>query len=337
MRFAVYKGEKPLLLSGQETLSRQAPDYESGPMEKITHPLGYTFHYHACKNDGWLEDGYTADNTWHPAVPALNEAALQPRSLRQLTLEEPCTADILTFGSFTDDPMMADKTAGTKMQYAALSYRGRVATNNGPATLPAQNGIALHAEDGDGIYVILDLRKESTGLLELDIELPKEATVYVGFGEHLDDLRVRTDVGKRQFCGVYHAKAGRQTFTHYYKRIGARYLQLHIYAPDMTLYYAGIRPVMYPVEYISDFDCGDFLMNKIYAVSLDTLRLCMHEHYEDCPCANRPYMLWIAACKCCAVTMPLKKPLCRGKVCDSWPKGNGKTACWKCALPQPSR
>ncbi|MBQ9860173.1 MAG: hypothetical protein IJO76_05815 [Clostridia bacterium] len=283
VRFAVYAEDKPLALSSTATLSRRAPDYESGPMENITMQLSYTFHYHADGNDGWLKEGYTPDGTWHSAVPALTCASLRPRPLRQLTLEDRRPAAVLSYGSFTDCPDKADEPAGEQMQYAALSFRGRKSTDNGPLTLPNDEGMEFCVEDGDGLYIMLDLERETAGLLDFDIELKQDAKVYIGFGEHLDDLRVRTNVGGRQFCGVYHAKAGRQTFTHYYKRLGARYLQLHVYAPEIKLYYMGLRPVMYPLEYISDFDCGDLLMNKIYATAMDTLRLCMHEHYEDCP------------------------------------------------------
>jgi hypothetical protein len=283
VRFAVYTGDVPVALSGNDTLARLAPDYESGPMENITNQLSYSFHYHAEGDDGWLEAEYTPDNSWHPAVPALTNATLQERPIRPLVLEERCPVGILSHGTFTDSPAMANEPAGAKMQYASLAFKGRASTNAGPHTLPCPEGITISDTEGDGLYIMLDLGKETAGLLELDMELEQAATVFIGFGEHLDDLRVRTNMGGRQFGVVYHAKAGRQNFIHYFKRLGARYLQLHIYAPSVKLYYAGLRPVTYPLDYISNFDCGDLLMNKIYATAMDTLRLCIHEHYEDCP------------------------------------------------------
>jgi len=294
VRFAVYTGDVPVALSGSSTLARLAPDYESGPIENITSQLSYSFHYDAKNNDGWLEADYTPDNSWHPAVPALTTATLQERPIRPLVLEERCPVGILSHGTFTDCPAMASEPAATKMQYASLAFKGRASKRAGalhkPAIgqascqhFPSDDGVCLANSEDDGLYVMLDLGKETAGLLDLDIELEQAATVFIGFGEHLDDLRVRTNTGGRQFGVVYHAKAGRQSFTHYFKRLGARYLQLHIYAPSVKLYYAGLRPVTYPLDYISDFDCGDLLMNKIYTTAMDTLRLCIHEHYEDCP------------------------------------------------------
>ena len=62
-----------------------------------------------------------------------------------------------------------------------------------------------------------------------------------------------------------------------------RYLQLHIYSERATLYYAGIKPTDYPLDYTPYFKCADHLHNRIYEVCLRTLQTCMHEHYEDCP------------------------------------------------------
>ncbi|MBQ5840463.1 MAG: hypothetical protein IIW40_00750, partial [Clostridia bacterium] len=103
------------------------------------------------------------------------------------------------------------------------------------------------------------------------------------FGEHLDDLRVRAEVGGRQFAAVYEGKSGRQQFTHYFKRFGCRYLQVHVYAPSCTVYYAGVMPTPYPLTQRPPFRSSDELHDRIEEVCRRTLELCMHEHYEDCP------------------------------------------------------
>ncbi|MBQ3141284.1 MAG: hypothetical protein IJC25_04920, partial [Clostridia bacterium] len=103
-----------------------------------------------------------------------------------------------------------------------------------------------------------------------------------GFGEHLEDLRVRTHVGGRCFAVGYTATQGRQRFVHPMKRIGCRYLQLHFHG-RVRLHYAGLIPTLYPVTETGRLQLGDRLHQRIYRTCLDTLRLCMHEHYEDCP------------------------------------------------------
>ena len=283
IRFAVYCDDDLTAFSDTDTLSRQAPDFENGEIENITSQLSYSFHYDANCYDGWLETDYITDNTWHNSVISLTNAALQERPIKPLVLEERIPVNILSYGTFKDNETTKNEPAATKMQYAALSFKNRVANDFGPKSLPLKNGISFSETDGDGIYIILDLKHETAGLLDFDIELETAAQISIGFGEHLDDLRARTTMGGRQFAVVYNAKSGRQNFTYYFKRFGARYLQLHVYSQNIKLYYAGIRPVNYPLNYISDFDCNDLLLNKIYSVGMDTLRLCMHEHYEDCP------------------------------------------------------
>ncbi len=283
VRFGVYAGEEAVALSSTATLARRAPDYEDGPMEEISPQLSYTFHYDAKGEDGWRQPGYAPDGSWHPAVVALTQASLRPRPLRPLTLEDRHPVGVLAYGAFFEDPDQVGKSADFRMQYAALAFRGRVCTDDGPLTLPDAQGIDLQVNAGDGLYTILDLGEEVAGLFELDIDLPQAAEIHIGFGEHLDDLRVRTNADNCHFNAVYYAKAGRQTFTHYHKRLAGRYLQLNIYAPGVKLYYVGLRPTMYPLPPVPEFDCGDMLMNKIYKTAQNTLHLCMHEHYEDCP------------------------------------------------------
>ena len=284
LRFAVYIGDVLLAASGADTLCGRTPDYISGDMEWITSQLGYSFLYNAAADDGWLSEEYRPDASWHTAVSAVAQPAIQPRPISALRLDSPAEAVIVGWGNFTDDPCRKEKPVGERMQYAALQFMGRATRDLcRPYPLPDENGLTLNAEYGDGLYVVLDLKKEMVGLLTLDMELPQEATVLIGYGEHLDDLRVRTEVGGRQFAAVYHGRSGRQRFQYPFRRLGARYLQLHIYAPAVKLYYAGLCPISYPLPETIPFTTGDFLLDAIDRTAVETLRFCVHEHYEDCP------------------------------------------------------
>ena len=173
------------------------------------------------------------------------------------------------------------------MQFSYLSYRdAHVLYGDAPCTtLPKENGLVFknNSGDDDGIYIVLDLHREESGVFEIDITAPEGTVINIGYGEHLDDLRVRSYVGTRNFSGKLTASGKRDQFTHYIKRFGCRYIQLYVEAKEFTLYYAGLRPTNYPIEYKGVFACSDSLHNKIYEISLRTLLLCMHEHYEDCP------------------------------------------------------
>ena len=66
-----------------------------------------------------------------------------------------------------------------------------------------------------------------------------------------------------------------------FRRIAGRYMEVFCDMP-VEIGYIGIRPVFYPVK-LQKRTFADPLMQRIYDVSVDTLRMCMHEHYEDCP------------------------------------------------------
>ena len=283
VRFAVYAGDRLVAASGIQTLARQAPDYVSGPVECISAQLSYSFRYDARQNDGWLSLDYRPSEAWKPAAIGVSSAEIIQRPIKQLVMQAPRPAVIQTYGRFRECGTDSNSPCGKRMQQAALSFCGRVTANGKPRCLPAEEGIALSVEQGDGIYVLLDLQEETAGLLTLDLELPQEAEILIGFGEHLDDLRVRTDVGGRQFCAVYHGVPGRQRFTHYHKRLGCRYLQLHIYASSVKLHYAGLLPTQYPLDEATAAPCDDRLLSAIYRTGVHTLQTCVHEHYEDCP------------------------------------------------------
>ena len=84
-------------------------------------------------------------------------------------------------------------------------------------------------------------------MFTLDIDLPAEAELMIGWGEHLDDLRVRAEVGTRNFACHITLPAGHTKFVHPFLRMGCRYLELHVYAESAVLHHAGVIPTNYPV------------------------------------------------------------------------------------------
>ena len=53
-----------------------------------------------------------------------------------------------------------------------------------------------------------DVREHDNGY-ELDIDLPQDADILIGTGEHLQDLRVRTQANVNCYAAIYHGHAGK--------------------------------------------------------------------------------------------------------------------------------
>ena len=131
-------------------------------------------------------------------------------------------------------------------------------------------------------YVLVDMGKEVAGYPDFEFYSPCEQDLLITFGEHLNDGgKVLRSVGGREFSFDFKAREGENSFFCPLRRLAGRYLEVH-FKEKITPKYIGVRPVDYPVNEIERvFD--DELLDRIYKTSVRTLRLCMHEHYEDCP------------------------------------------------------
>ncbi len=128
---------------------------------------------------------------------------------------------------------------------------------------------------------IYDLGKEIAGLLQFEFDSPCEQEITISYGEHLADGCVRQCIDMRDFSVSYRAKAGTNTFMNPFRRFACRYLQVSSKQP-LQMKSIGLIPVMYEVTE-KERPVLNELQSKIYDMCIETLRLCMHEHYEDCP------------------------------------------------------
>lgn len=279
--------------SGNTTFSRESQGYKCGSVDKITSQLSFSYEYTAVSNDGWLLENYQMESDWKAAalVPTLNQLGRGcfERPIKKLNIKARVQTRIITQGVFIRVPGEG-KTIAQQMQTDFLSHKpqDKIFVDYTQSTLPSHDGIHINTSkigNGQGLYVVIDLGREEAGLFELSIDADKDTILDIAYGEHLDDLRVRSAIGGRNFAARYICSQGPQEFTHYFKRIAGRYVQLHVsnIKEKFILYYAGVRPMEYPVEIKGDFHCPDHLFNKIHDISIRTLHLCMHEHYEDTP------------------------------------------------------
>lgn len=296
---SVYKKGDPRLIycidhldtkitSSESTFCRVSPCYKSGDRKLITRQLSFTYEYDASKGDNWLEIDYVPDSSWANAKSVCGDVMLSERPIKKLDIKDGIDVMVQTQGVLIESKL-ARNTVAQKMQHDFLSSRtsSELFGVEEGLKLPNIDGLSvvMSHQANDGVYLLLDMKKENVGFFDIDLEADEGTIIDISYGEHIDDLRVRSFVGGRNFANRYICCKGRQSFTHYFTRIAGRYIELHIrnITNVFKLFYAGIKPVEYPVENKGVFNCSDALHNMIYEVSVRTLHLCMHEHYEDCP------------------------------------------------------
>ncbi len=274
LAFTVSENSKLLCCSDENTACTLNLGYHFEGVQHITGQLGYSFAYTEPQTPV-VFDRKAKLLSIHP------ELMLRPVKYMDLLPKKP--AKVTAQGVFLENKALTD--VGERMQRAFLSARDLrdVCSNvlEAPITF-SDKAYAFAAADGDGIYLMIDLGEEAVGLFTMEIELPKTTQIDIGWGEHLEDLRARTWVGSRSFAASVTLNAGKKSFTHYFRRMGLRYLQLHIHADAFQLTYAGIIPTVYPLH-VYPTKRKDALEQRIVDISIDTLRHCMHDHYEDCP------------------------------------------------------
>lgn len=278
LRFEIRQGDAFLCGSDGSCRARLLPGYVQGEMENITLQLGMTFRYRTPE-----------PVLWGKAVVVRKAARLVERPIKELLIKDCRRVRVMTQGVFR---METEGGIGERLQRAGLYFRefsglaydtGENRGDENRGELPRPSGLHLKTEEKDGLFLVLDLERMASGYLALDITTPVPAEIEIGFGEHLQDLRVRTSVGGRCFAAAYASGPERSRFVHYFRRLGCRYLQLFIHCREAVIYEAGLLEVQYPVDEAPVFTCGSLLHTKIYETAKRTLHLCMHEHYEDCP------------------------------------------------------
>ena len=128
---------------------------------------------------------------------------------------------------------------------------------------------------------IIDLGKEIVGLPFLSFTTKTTQKIRVDWGEDLQDGHVRRLIHDRDFSFDYVAKQGKNDFTHYILRLACRYLEIHTEAP-IEIEAVGLLPQVYPVTE-KKVTLDNELDQKIYDACVNTLKLCMLEHYVDTP------------------------------------------------------
>lgn len=130
-------------------------------------------------------------------------------------------------------------------------------------------------------HYLIDLGKETVGVPTIKFSSLTKQDITIAWGEHILDGGVRRLIKDRHFFFTYKSSEGVNEFTEYMLRLGCRYLEIFACDP-IDLEYATIIPHYYPTNR-KQVSIDNPLYRRIYDLCVDTLDLCMMEHYVDCP------------------------------------------------------
>ncbi|MBP3391574.1 MAG: family 78 glycoside hydrolase catalytic domain [Clostridia bacterium] len=258
LAFEIKAEDELLLASSASTRCAIGTQYKSGTM---------LFDYNAM-DSGRLE--------WENATEGEEIQSVTIRTQRQMNILPRCDEQICAQGVYLNaDSQNVSPALHMKRAYMAGLDIQEVCEDG--FTFAAPSHIL-----GDGMYVILDLGAQENGYFDLEMEAPTGTVVEIAFGEHLDDLRVRTSEEKERTTAIYRCKGEKvEHFTYYHAPVSCRYIQLFIASKKFMLYYAGLLPCRFNKEPVGHFTCDDIMHRMIYQTALRTEVLCMQEEIPE--------------------------------------------------------
>lgn len=268
MIFEVLSDEQILAWSDTHCRARENVKY-AAKAELLTPQLGFNFDYDITQTSKDYGFAILADKT--------NEFIERP--VKKLEIHPVTKGKLIAQGVFREWDKAALKAERAQYAYFSMCEKKHLITEDMNLSFRWE---IPERQPGDGAYFIFDMGGETAGLLDFSFQLPEDCEVLISVGEHLDDLRVRSAVGGRNFTFRYVAKEGGNTFLYPFQRLGLRYIQVLAYAKSGCVNYVGIRKTTYPLTY-QEIPVKDGLHRMIWKTGRKTLELCMHEHYEDCP------------------------------------------------------
>ncbi len=221
---------------------------------------------------GWRKAGFD-DSDWPDAVPSvLDVADFQP-------------LDIGRIRHIRQKPMMIGEGWLDRMGVS----------ENDPATAFMERQLSGNKKLAQGRWMRFDLGKIRLGRAAIALDVPAGTMVETVYAESLDkgrvSPRIAACVGDLHTCNLDHfvARGGKQTLKPLHPR-GGRFLEVHISGAldaiqDVEVVFE--ERIYYGEQIEGAFSCNDELLDRIWAVGVETLRSCSEDAITDNPTRER--------------------------------------------------
>ncbi len=148
-------------------------------------------------------------------------------------------------------------------------------------------------ENGDGVSITFDFRREIIGFLELKLTAPDGTQVDLCHDEELFDGRVIASRCGYNFADRYITRNGTQIVGNTLHERGFRLVEIVLrnFKEPVTLHSVQAIDRRYPFPQRGSFYCSDMLLNRIWDVCLETLSTCTTDVFTDCPWRERAF--WV--------------------------------------------
>ena len=253
----------------------------------------------ALEPDGWRTGADASDGWRAPAVLGvaanLGGRVTVPRPIAPLTRDVLLPVGVVGSGGVPDagdaarGPLYADLVATEphlEIPAERLDGLDQLASESGVTTVQS-------AEDGGGVYLILDFGREVLGNFVFDIEAPEGAVLDVAHDDALAEGRVNAHPTQSyRFADRFTLRAGRQLVAQRLHRRGMRYAQLVLRNFREPIRIRSVKLVngIYPQEPRATFACPDPFLNQLWQTCVNTVRMCSADTFMDCPW--REQALW---------------------------------------------
>lgn len=249
----------------------------------------------------WISDRPPAVSPWTKLVPRdipyMTAVPVLPDRIERV--EE--SLDLIN-RSRANDLAPGLSMVGTEIKYSAVTGAENLCRESGDTTVQCSRN-HLDDLDFDGVYapaIVLDFGRVITARARIELSGMAGGMVEFGYAERLIDGHFNIAM-ECEFTDRYTMKNGEQSWESFSWR-AFRYLKVRFRSCFEPITVRSIKGIIstYPYAERGCFDSTDKILNKVFEISRDTVRLCSNDCLMDTPWREQAQWLGDVA----AVTVP---------------------------------